>query len=1135
MAWPDTDTLNADAGDDFLYGGAGTDTLNGGDGNDYLDGGAGTDNMRGGSGNDTYVVASTNDVVDERSYTGNTANNDTDAGGTDTVLSSITYTLASPAATGNASRGSIENLNLTDTGNINGTGNSLSNAITGNSGNNRLTGGGGNDDLDGLGGNDTAVMSGTLAQFAITYDVPTSTFTLVRSGETTHAKNIETFSFTGGVNMTAVQLLTPVATSDSATLAEDTTADLNVMANDTSLAGAVISAINGIAIAIGSPVAVTNGTVALNASGHLLFSPTANYFGPASFTYTITSGLNQTATSAVNLTVTNINDAPAGAVLISGTATENQTLVASNTLADADGLGSISYQWNRDGGAVGGATGATYTLGDADVGAAITVTASYTDAGGTLESVTSDPTGAVANVNDLPTGVVSITGAATEGQVLAASNTLADADGLGIINYQWNRNGIAISGEAGNTYTLGDADVGAAITVTASYTDLNGTPESVTSAPTTAVANVNDAPTGGVSIAGVATENQTLEASNTLADADGLGTISYQWNRDGVVIGGATGATYTLGDADVGAAITVTASYTDAGGTLESVTSDPTGAVANVNDAAAGAVLISGTATENQTLVASNTLADADGLGAISYQWNRDGGAVGGATGATYTLGDADVGAAITVTASYTDLNGTPESVTSDPTGAVSNVNDLPTGVVSITGTATENQTLMASNTLADADGLGTISYQWNRDGVVIGGATGATYTLGDADVGAAITVTASFIDLNGTPESVTSAATTAVANVNDVPATLSISGTTVNEYAANGTLVGNFSATDVDGPGPFGYSIVSQSVAGAFAISGGGLTVADYSKLDFEQAALATHTVTVRVSDGAGGERDQAFVITTNNLTPENVTGTDNADVFVGGTGDDILAGGKGIDYLYGEGGSDTLTGGEGDDVLEGGAGVDSYIGGIGNDAYYIRNLGANARIEDIFVELANEGIDGINTSVNLNLNEARFSNFENGYIIGTAVTNLGGNANNNVLVGNDAANSIYGLGGRDIMRGGGGADTFVYVYGGETGNAAATRDVIQDFLSGTDKINLTSLDANGAGLGNGTFVFQAAAGAAFTGVAGQLHYRLEDTVAGTDDDKTIIEGDLNGDLIADLQIELTGLTALVESDFYL
>ncbi|HMX23820.1 MAG TPA: hypothetical protein PKA11_12720, partial [Accumulibacter sp.] len=73
------------------------------------------------------------------------------------------------------------------------------------------------------------------------------------------------------------------------------------------------------------------------------------------------------------------------------------------------------------------------------------------------------------------------------------------------------------------------ADVGATLSVVASYTDALGTAESVSSAATAAVANVNDAPTGSVTIDDTTpTQGQTLTASNSLADVDGLGAISYQ-------------------------------------------------------------------------------------------------------------------------------------------------------------------------------------------------------------------------------------------------------------------------------------------------------------------------------------------------------------------------------------------------------------------------------------------------------------------------------------------------------------------------------------------------------------------------------------------------------------------------------
>ena len=206
---------------------------------------------------------------------------------------------------------------------------------------------------------------------------------------------------------------------------------------------------------------------------------------------------------------------------------------------------------------------------------------------------------------------------------------------------------MAITGETAGTLTLGDTDVGANITVEVSYTDGQGTAESTTSAAVGPVTNVNDAPAGAVTIDNTTpAQGETLTVSNSITDADGIsGPITYQWYRDGVAIGGATGSTYTTGQADVSTQISVVASYTDDQGTDETVSSAQTAAVTNVNDPVSGQPVITGIPTEDQTLTADTSgISDADGLGAFSYQWYRDGVAISGETNSTLTLGDADVG-----------------------------------------------------------------------------------------------------------------------------------------------------------------------------------------------------------------------------------------------------------------------------------------------------------------------------------------------------------------------------------------------------------------------------------------------------------------------------------------------------------
>jgi len=225
----------------------------------------------------------------------------------------------------------------------------------------------------------------------------------------------------------------------------------------------------------------------------------------------------------------------------------------------------------------------------------------------------------------------------------------------------------------------------------------------------------------------------------------------------------------------------------------------------------------------------------------------------------------------------------------------------------------------------------------------------------------------------------------------------------------------------------------------------------------------------------------------------------------------------------LLGNAASNSFVGTIFDDLLDGGAGLDTMDGGLGDDTYVLSEVG------DIVIEdpLLGGGRDTV--VVNFNANYTLGAQFENLTLNGTAGTaNINGTGNNldNVIVGNAGNNVLLGLLGNDTLDGGAGndslnggagvdrltgglgSDRFIFSSVADIGNNPLLLETITDFVSGTDRIDLTAFDANTVTGGRQSFIY---IGAADFTAAGQLRYA-----------NGILAGNTNANLLADFQIAI-------------
>lgn len=242
---------------------------------------------------------------------------------------------------------------------------------------------------------------------------------------------------------------------------------------------------------------------------------------------------------------------------------------------------------------------------------------------------------------------------------------------------------------------------------------------------------------------------------------------------------------------------------------------------------------------------------------------------------------------------------------------------------------------------------------------------------------------------------------------------------------------------------------------------------------------------VGVETSPGAGDYAGRIFYVwfgeALDSSAPE-IVGTSENDVFTGTVFGDIMHGRSGDDEIRGDRGDDEVRGGAGADRLSGDAGNDMLHGGDDDDRLY--GGGGDDRL--------------YGTSGN---------------------DRLLGAAGDDRLVGGDGNDTLIGGVGRDILTGEQGADVFVFL-SLEESPVGAGCDVITDFERGVDIIDVTAIDAIAATKEIDSFTFIGSS--KFTQTAGQL--RRTDTV---------VEGDVNGDGVADFQIALQADATPKSGDF--